>query len=270
MASDGPPDANGMPMLGYGTGHVFDADEIERALELGYRHLDTAIDYDNEDVVGDAIAESDVDDRDLFVATKLPRDKLGYAEAVQAANESHARLGVNRIDLLYVHWPLGDYDAQETMMALDQLVDDGVAWNVGVSNFTVDLLKEAEAASASGIFANQIEVHPLLPRTELREVCDDHDVEVVAYAPLARGEVSEVPEIQTVAEKHDATPAQVSLAWLREKGVTAIPKATGDHIAENWASLDVSLDAVDVERIDGIDRRHRCIDPDDAPWNTGR
>lgn len=256
-------------MLGLGTGGIEDPAEIERALERGYRHLDTAIAYGNEGVVGEAIAESDVDDRDLFVATKLPRDELSYSDAVQAANESHARLGVDRIDLLYVHWPLGDYDADETMMALDQLVDDGVAWRIGVSNFTPDLLTEAEGETANGIFANQVEMHPLLPQTELREVCEDHGIEVVAYAPLARGKVTEVPEIQRVAEKHDATAAQVSLAWLREKGVTAIPKGTGDHVAENWTSLDVELDVDDVERIDGIEERHRCVDPDDAPWNRG-
>ena len=268
MPSEDPPDANGMPMLGFGTGHIFDTGEIEQALDTGYRHLDTAIDYDNEDVVGEAIAESDVDDRDLFVATKIPRGELGYSDAIQAANESHARLGVDRIDLLYVHWPLGDYDPQDTMMAFDQLVDDGVAWHLGVSNFTPDLLREAEDKTANGIFANQVECHPLLPQDELRAVCADLDIEMVAYAPLARGAVSDVPEIQTVAEKHDATPAQVSLAWLRAKGVTAIPKGTGDHIAENWGSLDVALDDEDVERIDGIDDRHRCIDPDNAPWNA--
>jgi 2,5-diketo-D-gluconate reductase B len=265
---DAPPDADGMPMLGLGTYGIEDADEIERALELGYRHLDTALAYGNEDVVGAAIDEADVDDRELFVATKLPGSELDYGAAVQAANESHARLGVDRIDLLYVHWPRGDYDPEDTMAALDQLVDDGVAWRIGVSNFTADLLRAAEAETVTGVFANQVELHPLLPQPALREACAEHDVAVVAYAPLARGAVFDVPEIQAVAERHDATPAQVSLAWLREKGVTAIPKATGDHQTENWGSLGVDLDADDVARIDAIDRRHRCVDPADAPWNA--
>jgi 2,5-diketo-D-gluconate reductase B len=113
-----------------------------------------------------------------------------------------------------------------------------------------------------------VELHPLLPQAELREYADNHDVELVAYSPLARGEVFDVPEIQDVAEKHGVSEAQVSLAWLREKGVTAIPKATGeDHIADNWGSLDVSLDDEDVAKIDSIERESRQVDPGFAPWN---
>ncbi|HKJ59701.1 MAG TPA: aldo/keto reductase, partial [Halobacteriales archaeon] len=123
------------------------------------------------------------------------------------------------------------------------------------------------AACDAPIFANQVECHPLLPQDAVRAACDEHDVEVVAYAPLARGAVFDVPEIVEAAERHDATPAQVSLAWLREKGITAIPKATGrGHIAENWASLGLDLDADDVERIDAIGRRRRLVDPSFGPW----
>ena len=118
------------------------------------------------------------------------------------------------------------------------------------------------------MFANQVEMHPLLQQTELREYCASADVELVAYSPLARGEVFDVPEIGSVAEKHGVSEAQVSLAWLREKGVTAIPKATGtDHIEDNLSSLEVALDDEDVERLDGIDRDERQVDPDFGPWN---
>ena len=121
--------------------------------------------------------------------------------------------------------------------------------------------------SEAPIFANQIEMHPLLPREQVREACREHDVEVVAYSPLARGDVMDVPELQSIAEKHGVTPAQVSLAWLREKGVTAIPKAASEpHIRDNWASLSVELDPADVKRIDAIERRERMVDPSWAPW----
>ena len=111
-----------------------------------------------------------------------------------------------------------------------------------------------------------MEVHPLLQQEELREYCDDIGVELVAYSPLARGEVFDVPELQAIAEKHGASEAQVSLAWLREKGITAIPKATGaDHIEDNWASLGLELDEADVAEIDAIDREARQVNPDFGP-----
>jgi 2,5-diketo-D-gluconate reductase B len=266
--------ADAMPMLGLGTYKLRDAagaDAVTTALEMGYRHLDTAVMYDNEETVGDGIEAADVDDSAVFVASKLWEDTLSYADAIRAGNNSRARLGVDRLDLLYVHWPRGDYDPEETMRAMDQLVEDGVTWRIGVSNFTVPLLREAREHTTHGVFANQVELHPLLPQPDLREYCEEADVELVAYAPLARGEVFEVPEIQAVAEKHGVSEAQVSLAWLREKGVTAIPKASSEaHLADNWTSLALDLDAEDVERIDGIDRRYRCVDPDDGPWNRER
>jgi 2,5-diketo-D-gluconate reductase B len=127
----------------------------------------------------------------------------------------------------------------------------------------VEAIEHADAP----IFANQVELHPLLPQADLREYCAERDVEVVAYSPLARGEVFDVPEIVEIADKHDVSAAQVSLAWLREKGVTAIPKATGEsHLLDNLASVDLELDAADVEAIDAIDRTDRTVDPGFSPW----
>jgi 2,5-diketo-D-gluconate reductase B len=118
------------------------------------------------------------------------------------------------------------------------------------------------------VFANQVELHPLLPQEELRAVCADHDVEVVAYSPLARGRVFDVPLLRDLADDYGTSPAGISLAWLRAKDVTAIPKATSTaHIRDNWASLDVDLDAADVARIDDLSVRDRRVDPDWAPWN---
>jgi len=256
-----------MPVLGLGTGRITDPDAIARALEVGYRHLDTAQMYENEAVVGDGLAAADVPAEEAFVATKLQGEDCGREAAVEAARVSRERLGVDTIDLLYVHWPRGDYDPVETMAAFDELVDDGVVERVGVSNFTPDLLEAAVAASDAGVFANQVECHPLCPQPELRAACDAAGVEVVAHAPLARGAVFDVPAIEAVADAHDATAAQVSLAWLRAQGVTAIPKGSGDHVTENWASLDLELTDEEVARIDAVEERHRCVDFAEAPWN---
>jgi 2,5-diketo-D-gluconate reductase B len=268
------PSTRGMPMFGLGTYQMDDHDEcvesVRTALEMGYRHIDTAEMYENESAVGDAIAESDVPRDDLFVATKVSPDNLDYDHVLTSAEESLDRLGLDYVDLLYVHWPTGEYEAADTLEAFAELRKEGLIEEIGVSNFTVDLLEEAVDVAEEPIFADQVEMHPLLPQDELREFCaqEDVDVELVAYSPIARGDVDDVDELREVAEKHDATPAQVSLAWCREKDVTAIPKATSrDHLRENWLSLGIELDEEDVAKIDGIDREERLVDPDRAPWN---
>ena len=271
FGSDDVPRLDGMPMLGLGTWQNDDPDEcadaVATALEMGYRHVDTAQAYDNEEAVGEGIARADVAREDVFLATKVWRKNLGAQDVRESTEESLDKLGVDYVDLLYVHWPTGEYDAEETLGAFQELKEDGLIERIGISNFLPEHVDEAVEITDGDVFANQIEMHPLLPQEEIRARCDDHDVKVVAYSPLARGEVMDVEEIQEVAERHDASPAQVSLAWLREKGVAAIPKATSeDHIRGNWESLGVELDAEDLEKIDGIGRRERQVDPDFAPW----
>jgi 2,5-diketo-D-gluconate reductase B len=249
------------------TDHAACANAVATALEMGYRHVDTAQVYDNESAVGEGIARAAVPRDDVFLATKVWIDKLGDDDVLDSTRASLDRLGVDRVDLLYVHWPAGAYDPTDTLAAFDRLHDEGLIERIGISNFEPEQVTEAVETTDAPIAANQIECHPLLPQTELRTRCADHDVEVVAYSPLARGEVFEVPELGEVAAKHGVSEAQVSLAWLREKGVTAIPKATSEaHIRDNWASRTLELDAEDVAVIDGIDRRDRRVDPDFAPW----
>nr|WP_218780672.1 aldo/keto reductase [Halobaculum halophilum] len=261
-----------MPMLGLGTWQNDDPEEcrssVATALDMGYRHIDTAQVYRNEAAVGDGIADADVDREDVFLATKVWKDNLAPEDVHETTRGSLDDLGVDSVDLLYVHWPAGEYEAEATLDAFDELYDEGLVDRIGVSNFLPEQIEEAAGLSDAPIFANQVECHPLLQQDEIRETCAEHDVEVVAYSPLARGEVFDVPEIREVAEKHDASPAQVSLAWLREKGVTAIPKATGEaHIRDNWESLALDLDDEDVAAIDDIDGSDRQIDPDFGPWN---
>ncbi|WP_121744517.1 aldo/keto reductase [Natronorubrum halophilum] len=266
------PTANGMPMLGLGTWQNDDPtqciESVRTALEMGYRHIDTARMYENEAAVGDGIERSDVDREDVFLATKIEPSNLAHDDVLESARESIDRLGVDSLDMLYVHWPARAYDPKETLSAFEELYDEGLIENVGVSNFLPEQLEEALDVCDAPILANQVELHPLLPQSEIRSACAKNGIEVVAYSPIARGEVFDRPEIQDVADKHDVSEAQVSLAWLREKGVTAIPKATGEaHIRENWNSLALELDREDIETIDSIDETSREVDPGFAPWN---
>ena len=270
LSPDDVPRANGMPMLGLGTWENDDPDacteSVKTALEMGYRHIDTAQAYDNEEAVGKGLAEADVDREDVFLATKVWIDQLEHDDVIESTKESMEKLGVDYLDLLYIHWPSGDYDPEETLGAFDELVEEGLIENIGVSNFTPDHLDEAQAATDNGVFANQVEMHPLLPQTELREYAEENGIELVAYSPLARGDVMDVDVLGDVAEKYDVSAVQVSLAWLREKGVTAIPKATSEeHIRDNWESLALELDDEDIQRIDDIDEEERKVHPDFAP-----
>lgn len=263
-----------LPALGLGTWQNTDTEtcvkSVKTALEAGYRHVDTAQYYGNEEAVGEGIAQADVDRDEVTVATKVHAEKFGLArdEVVEGLEASLDRLGLDTLDILYVHWPVGNYDAADTMAGFDDLVDDGLIDHVGVSNFSVDLIEEARAELDAPLFTHQAEMHPYLPQDELVEHAQSEGYHMVAYSPLARGEVFDDAVIGEVAEKHDASPAQVSLAWLLAKNnVVAIPKASSEeHIVDNLGALDLELDDEDVERIDGIGRRERFVERDDAPW----
>ena len=268
------PQAGGMQLLGLGTWENDDHDQcvesVRTALEMGYRHIDTAQAYRNEGAVGEGIAAAAVDREDVFLATKVWTSNLSYEEVHATVEDSLDRLGTGYADLLYVHWPAGDYDPPETLRAFDELYDDGVIERVGVSNFEPEHVETARKHLDAPVFANQVEMHPLLPQTELREYAAETGLELVAYSPLKRGEVFDDPTLTAIGEDHGVSAAQVSLAWLREKGVTAIPKATGEaHIRDNLESLSLSLSEEEVQRIDDIDRRDRQVHPDFAPEAWG-
>ncbi|ELZ94058.1 2,5-diketo-D-gluconate reductase B [Haloferax mucosum ATCC BAA-1512] len=262
------------PQLGFGTYKLEDRDECVEAvtttLDVGYRHIDTAQMYDNEEFIGDALAESDVDRDDIFVATKLDTDNLGYDDVLETAHESADKLGVEIIDLLYVHWPLETYDEDETLRALDEVYEDGLVANIGLSNFRPDQLEAAIDGLAAPVFAHQVEMHPFLQQDDLLAVADEHDHHLVAYSPIARNEVADNDTIADIASEHDVSPAQVALAWLMAKGATPIPKAASpEHIRDNFAAQDLELTDDDVAAIDAIDESHRIVDFDEAPWNHG-
>ncbi|MFB6183109.1 MAG: aldo/keto reductase [Haloarculaceae archaeon] len=264
------PSVDGMPMLGIGTWQNTDpqqcADSVATALETGYRHVDTAQAYGNEAAVGEGLARAAVDREDVFLATKVWIDNLAHDDVLRTARESLDNLGVDYVDLLYVHWPSRTYDPEDTLPAFDELHDDGAIRNVGVSNFPPEAVERAREVLDAPVFANQVEMHPLLQQAELRAFAAETDLNLVAYSPLARGAVFEVDVLSDVAEAHGVSEAQVSLAWLRRKGVTAIPKATSTaHIRDNFESLQVTLSDEEVERIDAIDRTDRQVHPSFAP-----
>jgi diketogulonate reductase-like aldo/keto reductase len=266
---------DGMPRLGLGTYRNDDHDQcvesVRTALDVGYRNVDTAQGYENERAVGEGIAAADVDREDVFLASKIRTDSLGYDDALASTRESVERLGVDAVDLMYVHWPLNTYDPEETLPALDDLREEGTVREVGLSNFRRDQLEEAAERLDAPIYAHQVEMHPLLQQEALHEFALEDDHYLVAYCPIARGTVEEVEAIHEVAERHDATPVQVSLAWLLAKeNVVAIPKATGEeHIRENLAAGELDLDEEDLARIDDVDREERIVDFDEAPWHHG-
>jgi 2,5-diketo-D-gluconate reductase B len=250
-----------LPAVGLGTMGVEEPAVVETALDVGYRHLDTAQIYHNEHVVGAGLAASDVPRADVTVATKLWVDSLAPGAVGPSAAASRARLGVEAIDLLYVHRPRGPYDPAGTLAAVDRLVDEGTVRAAGVSNFDVEGLDEAIERLDAPLVAHQTELHPLFRRPALLSHAREHGYAVVAYSPLAGGRVADLPEVVAVAEKHDATPAAVTIAWLTGlENVVVVPKASSRaHLEANLAAAALELDPVDVERIEGVEREEELF-----------
>ncbi|QWC18310.1 aldo/keto reductase [Halorubrum sp. 2020YC2] len=260
-----------LPPVGLGTMGIDDPDAVATALDLGYRHLDTARIYDNEAVVGEGLAaglagDGGVDDAadgtgnldrdDVTVATKLWIDDLAADAVEPAARESADRLGVDAIDLLYVHRPRGDYDPAATLPALDRVVEEGLVRNVGVSNFERPDLDRAVDVLGRPPAAHQTELHPLFHEPELLDHARDHGYPVVAYSPLAGGRVREVDAVVGVADARETTPEAVAIAWATAKEpVVAIPKASSEeHLRANLAAADLELTEAEVAAIDAVPR----------------
>ena len=258
-----------VPALGFGTfqltGHECERG-VSHALDIGYRHIDTAQGYGNEDRVGAALASSAVDRGDVFLTTKLDNDNHAR-EAVRSTTAASLRnLRTDYVDLLLIHWPVGETPFEATLDAMLALRDEGKVRNVGVSNFTPEQIDRVTAHAP--IFANQVEYHPFLGQDELLALARKHDHLLTAYSPLARGEVFDDETLSAIAEEHGADPAQIALAWLvSQDHVTAIPKATStEHITSNFAALDIELTDDELQRIAALDRGERLIDPPFAPW----
>ena len=246
-----------LPAVGLGTMGIDDTETIARAIEVGYRHLDTAQIYDNEAVVGEGIAASPVDRDDLTVATKLWIDRLAADQVRPGTEASLDRLGLDAVDLLYVHRPRGDYDPETTLPAVEAVADAGLTRAVALSNFEPDQLRTAREHLAVPIAAHQVEFHPYFRQDELLADAQDHDDPLVAYSPLAGGKVFDDPVLADIADKYATSPAAVAIAWLcAHDNVVTIPKASSRaHLEANLAAAELTLDEADLARIEGIDER---------------
>ena len=263
-----------LPKIGLGTSQNDEpercAESVATALEIGYRHVDTARLYGNESYVGEGVRRASVPREEVVVATKIHEDRNAYDAVLEEAEASRKRLGVDSIDLLYVHFPIGDYAPEETLPALDELRDRGTIRDVAVSNFSAEQVADAIDALDAPLIANQVEMHPLLPPDEaLLESARQHGYRLVAYAPFCRAEAFGVAEVETVAEKHGVSQAQAILAWLWSyDNVVAIPKGTSEaHIRDNFEAQSLTLDPEDVELIDSIEERRRRFDRAEVHWN---
>jgi 2,5-diketo-D-gluconate reductase B len=250
-----------IPPIGLGTMGLdgdSGAEVVTTALEVGYRHLDTAQIYENEAVVGAglraALDRGLVDRSEVLVATKVWVDNLSPDRFRDSVESSRERLGVDTIDLLYLHRPRGPYDPETTLPLFDAVREEGLVDHVGVSNFTLDQLRTARTHLDAPLVAHQTEYHPLFRRPALLDDAREHDYTVVGYSPLAGGQVFDLDPVVEIAEKHGVSPAAVSIAWLRAKGLAVIPKASSaDHLRSNLGAADLALDDADVARIDAID-----------------
>lgn len=257
--------------LGLGTGRLRDEelceDVVNEALSLGYRHIDSARHYQNERAIGRAIQQSDISEEEIFVTTKIHSQDLDARGIEKSVNKSLSALGVEQIDLVYVHWPAHAYEPEETLGKLSDLVSCGDIGNIGLSNFTIEGVKEASKVSDIPIHAVQVEMHPFLQQRRLKKYTKINGIRLVAHTPLCQGKVLENETICEIAEEHDVTPAQVSLAWvLREEHVAAVPGASKIHLQENLEARTIDIPESDLRRIDTLDSEHRCVDYEFAPW----
>jgi 2,5-diketo-D-gluconate reductase B len=264
-----------MPKLGFGTYRMKGAecqDAVERALGLGYRHIDDAEMYDNEEAVGAAIKASGVPRGDIHLTTKVTWSHLAPAEMQKAMETSLGKLQTDYVDLYLIHWPAKDMDLPASLEMLMRLQEQGFTRKIGVCNFPVALLKRTVEEVGAPIVCNQVEYHVLLSQAKLMEYMKSKDLVLIAYCPLAQGRLGDHPELTRIAQKHGVTPGQVALRWLLDQpDVAAIPKAqrvetqTANFAA---ATLDLHLDDSDLAAIAALPKDQRFVSPPFAPeWD---
>jgi 2,5-diketo-D-gluconate reductase B len=267
-----------IPAVGYGT-MLFPEPEravglVQHALECGYRHIDTARKYGSEQWVGEGIRASGLPREDIWVTTKVTEENAKADDFARSVETSLETLGLDYVDLLLIHWPQPLVPLEETLGALAKAKRDGLARNIGVSNFTIALLDEAVAKCPEPLFTNQIEYHAYLRQDRLIAACRKHGLLVTCYAPLARTAVMEDPVVQAIAATHDRTPAQVALRWLvQQPGVGIVPRALELHeIEENIGLFDFALSKAEMVSISALqDNNLRVVSPEvrRPVWDEG-
>ncbi|MCJ7733061.1 MAG: aldo/keto reductase [Anaerolineales bacterium] len=259
-----------MPWLGFGVFKMNDGQEVEhavrKALEIGYRSIDTATVYGNEHGVGKAIRESNIPREDIFLTTKVWNDDQREKRTLAAFEESLERLETEYVDLYLVHWPVkGCY--QETWQEMEKIYQSGRAKAIGVSNFLVHHLEDILSVSQVVPSVNQVEFHPFLVQPELLMFCQSHKIQVEAWSPLMKGRIVTENAVQKLAEKYHKTPAQIVLRWDLQHEVVTIPKSThSNRIAENSQVFDFELSQPDMIVLDALDEGKR-VGPDPDSFN---
>jgi len=263
-----------LPAIGLGTWPMTGTactQAVRQALDVGYRHIDTATAYDNEAAVGQALRDSDVPREQIHLTTKVWWDRLEPKAMRQSLEDSLRALGTEHVDLFHIHWPGQDWDLARSIETLVALRDEGKARHIGVANFPLGLLRQVMETLGAPLSAIQVEYHVLLGQQPLLDYARRHDLLLTAYTPLARGQAAAQPVIQEVARKHGVLPGQVALKWLLDQdGVAAIPKASSrENQLANLAALDVQLDDEDRAAIAGLPKDQRVVSPAFAPdWNS--
>ncbi|MDU9393779.1 2,5-didehydrogluconate reductase DkgB [Pseudomonas sp. zfem002] len=257
-----------LPLFGLGTFRLKDQvviDSVSQALELGYRAIDTAQIYGNEAEVGQAIAASGVPRDQLYLTSKIWTENLSAERLIPSLEESLRKLRTDHLDLTLIHWPSpnGAVPVAEFMGALLEARARGLTREIGVSNFTIELLRQAIAVTGPGqIASNQIELHPYLQNRRLVEFMQSQQVAVTSYMTLGYGKVLEDPLIKEIAAQHNATPAQITLAWAMQLGYAVIPSSTRrDNLASNLKAVGLRLSDTDMARIATLDSGLRLTDP---------
>jgi 2,5-diketo-D-gluconate reductase A len=254
-------DGNEIPQLGFGVFQIPPDETAEAArvaLDVGYRHIDTAEMYGNEREVGERIRASGLDRSEVYVTSKLNNSFHRPDDARRAFAETLSALGFDYVDLFLIHWPLPtlyDGDYVSTWRTLEEFKGDGRARSIGVSNFQVEHLERLAAETEVVPAVNQIELHPYLLNEEVRSYGEEHGIATEAWSPIAKGQVLDDPAITEIAERLGRTPAQVVLRWHIERGSIVFPKSTTpERIRENFELFDFELESGDADRIEGLDR----------------
>ena len=255
-----------IPAFGLGTFRLKDQvviDSVSTALELGYRCIDTAQIYGNEAEVGKALSDSGVPRDDVFITTKIWVDNLSRDKLADSLKDSLDRLRTDRVDLTLIHWPSRTVPAKESLEALARAQSDGLTRAFGISNFTTAQMQEAiDAVGAAQIATNQVELHPYLQNRKVADFARQHGIHLTSYMTLAYGKVLKDPVLEAIAGRHDATPAQVALAWAMQLGYAVIPSSTRrENLESNLRARDLRLSDDDMAQIAALDRGERLTSP---------
>ncbi len=247
-----------LPLVGLGTWALRGRDcsrIVEQAIRLGYRHIDTAQMYDNERDVGEGVRASGKRSQ-VIVTTKVQPTLLTPADLERSVKESLAKLRLETIDLLLIHWPNPRVPLAETLGAMAKMKHEGYAKQIGVSNFTVALLDEANKVTSEPLVCNQIEYHPFLDQDKVVAACRSHGMAVVAYSPVARGSAKGNDVLERIGQAHERSAAQVCLRWLTQQGIAVIPRTSKvERLAENLGNLEFDLTEAEMQQIAGLARR---------------